>query len=905
MNWRNRKLPGAVAIIAAALGVVAPVSAQAQSGWQPNEDDFLLLQFTLGKYQFNTEVRGYQTDKGVCLDLADVIQSLDLPIRLDKKSRRATGWLFAEDQTFTIDREANTVQNVNIGKAPVNNEIYDTPEGWCVDSKALSRWFGIDMKPDLYNSAIRLDEHAKLPFIEALERKSRAARLRKPKQAFDLSAYPTAQTEYRMWRTPSVDTIVRAGFNGGTGQSRATMRYETYASGEMLGASYSARLASDDSLTPRSLRFTAFRQDPAGGLLGPLGATEVSAGDVEMPAGQLTGRSSVGRGAYISNQPLSRNSRYSTTELRGTMPGGWDAELYRNGQLIAYQGDGIDGRYEFLDIALYFGRNDFEIVLYGPQGQVRRIRESVPVGTNAVEPGKTYYWAGFLQEDRDLVEIGTPTSPDGGHWRWGVGVERGLSDRTSVALGVQSIFHAGRRREYVEANLVQGLGSMQLNLGGAWERGAGGVLQANALGRAGGVNFGVDAVWVQGDFSSEFVAPGTSYKVAFRADTSLKLGGLSLPLQASIGRAQLKNGQKVTEWLMATGANFLRTNWRAELRGAIADGSTTTTSTDPTMLRILASRRMFGLTLRGAADFNLSGKQKGFAAARLTTAKAIDDTSDITFELEHDAPSKETSFALGYSKSFKKFAVRANASYDTRGAIGFNLSLAFSFGPDPVNGGIRFSEEKLARNGQAKVIVFRDDNGDGRQDPGEEVLKNVNVEAGLRETGAVTSDRGMAMVDGLKPYVPIVVGVDEASLGDPYLTPSVKGVVVVPRPGVAAEVVIPVSPAGEIEGTLLSTNGTELPGVELELVDARGAVAATTMTEFDGFFLFEKVPYGRYRLRVSADAARALEVRAALASDIEVARGKDIARVGVIKLEDGGQLVAARVPPPGAIGGAP
>ena len=107
-----------VAGFAAALsGVCAsPTLAQASShGFTVEEDDFLMLQMRVGSYSMPLEIRGYQINDGddVCLDLADVIQSLDLPVRLDKKSRRATGWLFSEDQSFTLDREAGTVQNMN------------------------------------------------------------------------------------------------------------------------------------------------------------------------------------------------------------------------------------------------------------------------------------------------------------------------------------------------------------------------------------------------------------------------------------------------------------------------------------------------------------------------------------------------------------------------------------------------------------------------------------------------------------------------------------------------------------------------------------------------------------------------------------------------------------------------
>lgn len=882
------RLTGAIALAAVALGASAP--AAAQSTWQASDDDELLMKFTVGKIELVNEVRGYQTDKGICLDLGDVIQSFDLPVRLDKKSRRATGWLFAEDQTFTIDRDSNTVQNVNIGTAPVQGDIYDTPEGWCVRLEALSRWFGVGMTADLYNSAVRIDNDAKLPFIEAIERRSRAARLRKPAAAFDLAAFPRADAEYRIWRTPSVDVNLQArASTGGAAASRQTVRYEMTAAGELGKASYTARLASDDLFRPQSLRLTAYRNDVGGGLLGPLNATQVAAGDVELPQGQLTGRSTVGRGAFVSNRPLGNSARFSTTALRGPLPAGWDAELYRNGQLIAFQQEDGSGRYLFDDIDLQFGRNDFEVVLYGPQGQVRRIREDVPVGRQMTEPGKTFYWAGILQQDRDLVELRHRTlQPDSGRWRWGVGVERGLDERTSVGLGYQSFYLSGRRRNYLEGNLQRTFGAMQVQLAGAHELGEGFFAEATALGKVGPVNLAANLAWVSGNFQSDFGNDSLRYRGGLRADTSLKLGNFVLPIQAGVSRIERRDGSKVNEWSIGTSAQVLGTNLRAELRGEGGDGVRDAT----TRLRILASRRLFGLPLRAGADFITSGPDKGLESARIATGKRLDEVSDLNFEAEYQRASGTTDFTLGYTRDFKRFSLRADASYRTDGTIAGNLSLAFSFGPDPVKGGVRMTSERLARTGQASVTVFRDDDGDGLMSPGEEPLPDVMVEAGLRFRDAVTAENGRTIVDGLAPFQPVLVGVDFASLDDPYLVPASKGVVVVPRPGVMTEVLLPISPSGEIEGTLLTAIGTPQPGAELELIDAKGAVVASTVSEYDGFFLFDRVPYGKYRLRLAAPSARKLQVRDALASTISVGRTNEIARLGVIRLEAGGLTIA-------------
>ncbi|MEM7665389.1 MAG: carboxypeptidase-like regulatory domain-containing protein [Pseudomonadota bacterium] len=892
----------------------APTAAPAEPSWQANDDDFLFLQLVVDRYRLNYDVRGYQTDRGVCLDLADVIQSLDLPVRIDKKSRRATGWLFSEDQKFTLDRDSDTVQNVNTGRAPVAADIYDTPEGWCVNVDALSRWFGIDFRPDLFNAVVKLESDQDLPFIQAIERKSRAARLRGKSKEFDLSKFPTADMEYKVWRTPSLDVVAQAGYQAGGavgGRDGASGRVELYAAGEALGASYTARLATDDQLTPQTVRVRAYRNDPTGNLLGPLKATQVAVGDVETMAGRLTAQTAVGRGAFVTNRPLGQSSRFDTTTLRGTLPVGWDAELYRNGQLIAFQDDRDDGRYEFIDVELFFGRNELEVVLYGPQGQIRRETTSVPIGMNQIEPGQTYYWGGIVQNERDLIDLGNGAQRAPPRWRGGVGVQRGLDQRTSAALGLQTLVFAGDRRNYAEGSVARSLGRLQLELSGAHEFGAGSVAEANAAGRFGRLNFGANALVTFGNFTSEFVTSELDYRAGLTFDTALRMGKFGLPIQGDFIHSKLANGSEVNEFLLTTSVNAGRVALSAQLDHQEQTASATSVAREETRLRFLANTRLKGFRLRGNATFLMGGPREGLDSADIRIDKDLDRDSELQVQLEYTERFDEFRIGAGYSRRFDKFSLRSDAFVTTQGGVGAQVQLAFSLGPNPTAGGIRVTHSKLARNGQADVTVFRDEDGDGVRDPGEDVIENVLVEAGLRSTDAVTGENGRALVDDLRPFRPVLVGVDESTLGDPFLAPAVKGIVVTPRPGVIGQIELPITPTGEIEGTLFNPSGVEQPGVQLELIDSRGSVAATTMSEFDGFFLLQKVPYGEYTLRVAEEAATKLAVQSTLTSEklvngLRVNRDQDVVRLGSIKLrladspktrEDGTDTIAAAPSP--------
>ena len=117
----------------------------------------------------------------------------------------------------------------------------------------------------------------------------------------------------------------------------------------------------------------------------------------------------------------------------------------------------------------------------------------------------------------------------------------------------------------------------------------------------------------------------------------------------------------------------------------------------------------------------------------------------------------------------------------------------------------------------------------------------------------------------------VLIGIDAGSLPDPFVQPATSGVVVTPRPGIPMIVELPLVSAGEISGYLIKEGGRALTGVDIELLDKAGRVVKTTRAEYDGFFLFESVPYGQYRMRLSAVAAGIVGVQ----PDVSVAASLD------------------------------
>jgi hypothetical protein len=221
------------------------------------------------------------------------------------------------------------------------------------------------------------------------------------------------------------------------------------------------------------------------------------------------------------------------------------------------------------------------------------------------------------------------------------------------------------------------------------------------------------------------------------------------------------------------------------------------------------------------------------------------------------------------------------------------MSLAFSLGPNPNGGGFHMSSEKLASSGQAAVLVYQDLNADGRRQLDEPYEKSVEITTGMNGRGRPTDELGQTLIGGLEPYVPILVGIDADSLPDPYVQPASSGVVVTPRPGVAIVVELPLVAAGEVSGYLVREGGKIMGGLDVELLDAAGRMIRSTRSEYDGFFLFERVPYGQYRLRVGAMAANIVGVQSEIAVSVRLDRAKPTVDMGTVQLKPAMRIAAS------------
>jgi hypothetical protein len=222
--------------------------------------------------------------------------------------------------------------------------------------------------------------------------------------------------------------------------------------------------------------------------------------------------------------------------------------------------------------------------------------------------------------------------------------------------------------------------------------------------------------------------------------------------------------------------------------------------------------------------------------------------------------------SLGVSRDFGPFYASAMASRNAAGAVSLGIGLNMSFGFDS-HGKLALSSRPMAQAGAADVLVFNDKNGNGRYDKDiDEPLSNASIRInGQRGSDQTTDEQGHLFLTGLNTSQPITLGVDTGSVLDPFLANAQGGVRFAPRQGQSFDAPLAMVETGEVSGKLLALRDGQwvsLSGVVLELIAGESAtqrrkgdrsaarILGAKRTQFDGGFLFDMVPPGKYVVRV-------------------------------------------------------
>ncbi len=903
---RSQRLEAIVALLVILAFAAGTISASEIDDDFVLDDDFVILELQLGGRQLGEDLVGSLRDGGVLLPLGELLRAFELPITVDPGTGTAQGWFVAENRRFALDLKR---QEVLIEGRPAVFE-----DGWIeardddlyVDHRLFSRWFPIDLELDLTRLRLLAETREALPLEARLERRRRQARLR-PRNMDHRTRFAAEPLPYRVIDWPLLDS--RLDFVAEwppEGEPRQRNVFYALATGDFLkmNAELAVRLMEEDQQPGlaelederlRSLRLRLERTDYEGGLLGPLRATRVAVGDLNTPERSLISREHEARGFEISSFPPDLPREFDHTTLSGRALPGWEVELYRNGDLVDFQIVGADGRYEFREVRLLYGFNYFRFELYGPHGERRHRDERFLIGPELIRRGANHFRftvhrnehhreprrSGELETD----DIDGATGVRESSGRYLLELERGLTRKVSLRTGISSFHLDDGRHTYADLGF-RGVGGglfAALDLVADQRGGAAVRLAAQTRYRRAYFRFEHDRSWGLVSEELENRDDPLLSRSSLQLESSFASGARSPLTLRLTGRSE----QRAAGTSLALAASVAARWRRLALTESLSFHQTPAGRRAGGELRL--SHSSTRLALRGQIRYELMPRAEVRDLA-LTTDWRFARQRSLRVRLRHgldQVPASRLEAELSWH--LDRFALGVNGTVADDGGMTVGMSLSASFGRDPFSGRWRSRPESIASHGAAAARVFLDRDLDGRFDPGrDEALTGVRLRSGAGGAGARTDEHGVALLTGLPVHEPLDLNLALGSLEDPYWIPTREGIGLIARPGRMAAFELPIVASGEIDGTVyLERDGKRraVSEVELELLGSDGTLVRKCSTAYDGFYLLDRVPPGRYDLRVAPGQLARLGLIAQPARRVALASG-EIASIDFVLTPD-------------------
>jgi hypothetical protein len=683
----------------------------------------------------------------------------------------------------------------------------------------LDELLGVRTSVEWANLSAMVGHAAALPVNQRIRRERRHQLLYRPRPALGTLDIPLRQRAVDgavlSWSLTaatsgptnqlSLDLGLGAGVLGGSAELRPQLWSDHGASGSQLLASWTR--AWSGSYLVRQVRL----------------------GDV-----QSNGlRSRLLEGGVITNAPFIRSSEFDVEPYVGNVPAGWEVELYDGGRLMGYADANAMGSFR-VPLQLRYGQNPFNLVLYGPSGEIVQQKHTIRVPASRLPGGRLEY---------ALALGGCRYDPCNG--LLSADVRYGLSDHVTLQGGSDAFFQGPQ--------------------GTLWQPYA--VLSAAPLPSVAITGEGV----VNGHVRAEAAYEPTD---DLRADASYTRYAPAGALYSGAA----------TERAQSDASLFWRPGWMHgalffEGNGLVSSGPGMRQSVERLSATTLVNRIRYSLgVLHSALDYGTAGDTSQFAFDASADAMLLGPwpwlrTSTVQGQIAIEPTHGLTAIRAAVGRRLSQL-LRLDAAIGWFRAGGITLELGlttampgprvgsrsrvtsgtgsseltFAYGAvafDPRSRLLKLGDGADLGRGGISGVLFRDDNGNGVRDPGEPGLEGVPVSVG--GWPAKTDADGRFAAWGLSPSEPIQIDVDTLSFADPHYLLPAPVIRVTPTPNAFGDIQVPVQVGGEVSGFVV-LGDQALPGVPVVLRELDTGAEVTMTTFEDGGFYKASVPPGWYQV---------------------------------------------------------
>lgn len=771
------------------------------------------------------------------LPLKQLFAFMEFPIQVDTKSRTAKGWFLNEKNIFDLNQTSADVR-ANITTLDPQNSFFNSNDIY-IRQDLVEAWFGLRFNTDNKRMLMNIATSEPMPFEAKKLREKKQAQFAYSKQMDEKKNVVEKPLPYEEWSTPITDFNLIQSYTNQGSQSLST-NYTLLSKGDlgyMTSDLFVGGDITDDAV--REARLSLGKKDEKATLLGSFKATQFEFGDIDSNQLTLVGSTSQGRGLKLSNRSLYRPDQFDLTSFIGNATPGWDAELYRNGVLLDFQNIGTDGNYRFLNVPILFGKNNFRVVLYGPQGQIQEVNKEFYAGSTLLEAGEFTYNLSMDEKAETLFGI-TDFGPQPAGIRSIGEVEYGFTKWLTGAFGLAHTPLKDGDHDYVTSGIRSSLGGVLGSFDTAYDtRDSSYASRLSVFASPSDIDLRAQHTIYENFISEEEDNITNPQKQVYNLDMNTQMvspviGELSFG--AGYTRRERKLGDKEDILTNRLSKNVYGVNLTNNLSYDFGDNEKMTNN--------FTARGFLKNVLIGATvDYDMIPNHE-ITRVNLEGQYYYDTDIVNRATLSKDFVN-EGRIELGNIMTWDmhSFGLSLITTGDNKDSYFAGLGMNISFGQYPGSGRWHFQSRPMADSGAVSARAFRDNNNNNTKDVNEDYIKDAEFKVGMGN--APKSKTSETFVSQLVPNYPTTLSVNTDSLKYPMLVPATDGVSILPRAGYVASVDFPIHEASEVEGNFYHGN-TPAKGAVLLLVDMNNKVVADSKVEFDGYYLFSKVLPGEY-----------------------------------------------------------
>jgi len=819
----------------------------------PNGEE-LVLTVQVEK-QLLGELFAYKSKGGAKVSLLSFFEIIELPIDIDFDKKVAKGWFFKENYGFDLNyAEDSSIAIIKGVSFPVKSEhILIEDDDVYVESQILSQWFDLGINFDFSNLIMSVVPTEPIPIQQRLARQKKKNNIRTNIE----SIAPWKESGYEMLSSPLFDVQLSYSTNNESNQLSA---YSIIGGHDLAYLNSEYYIAGDSHDSLDSARITLSKESDKNNLLGLFNANNYEFGDVKPISSSINYNSDISRG-FVVSQGLNDTHLNNRTNINGNILPGWDIELYHNGIFVEKQLSLQSGRYEFNNLELFYGNNIFELISYGPQGQVETSTKEFYIDGNNLKANKSSYGFSVVESGKTVLGVDTKAVDNDG-WLISGNYNYGFTDWLSVNLGYSNLFGSHDIDKdiqyYTLGSSINLFERVLLNIQGDFSSD-----NRHSILYSAKTAIGKHALAYSYDENqyNQNINIGNSTSVKDKAHSITMSGPIKQAGQLKINYQNLytyntnidgNKSQLFTNSFVFKSTKFSlqnRIDWKKDDNLYNDEALYNEFKVNEYLYGATSLQRMFGsLFTRFTVDYDIKPTTEIRQISSEFNAGLFKNTQ-ANLKLNYFPTSKQYQAEIGMNYQQKNYNINSTFTLDNQDNWRFGINLRFSFGYQLDKNESLFSSTPMTNKGSLMVRVFEDENLNGTYDTGESLIEGAKVKALQSYNQGISNINGIAVIKGMSNNIITDIELDKDSLGDGFLIPSKGAVAITPRKGYLDQLDFPVVTSSEVEGNVYLTDDgvfKPLAYVTVHLIDIEGNIMKTTQSEYDGYYLFVDLLPGQY-----------------------------------------------------------